>query len=377
MELADKRKHYIDWMRILAFGILILIHGMVPFTSVQWEINNNSSSYSLTRFTFWLHQWRLPLLFFVSGLGIRFSLSSRSIAAFYGERARRLLIPLLFAMFFTIPIQPYFEFLQRGNIEPGYLEFYKQVWEFKVYPNGPLTWSHMWFVVYLIAFIILLFPLFMAGKQTTLAQWLERGGEWLGRPLALMLMTIPVILVINGLYLQYPQNGSLTEDWFAFSLYLLMLVYGYLIGNSSPFWDTVARYRWVTAAITLLSGLFLLVAYWRPIAAFKGPDRSFRIYAVVNGIVIWSMLLCWCGMARQYLHRPSPMLSYLNKAIYPYFIIHQTIMVALGYYIVQWPMPLSIKCLVLILLSVAIILSVYHFFIRKTRVTRFLFGMKN
>jgi glucans biosynthesis protein C len=371
MEPADKRKHYIDWMRILAFGLLILIHGMVPFTAIPWEINNSSSSYTLTRFTFWLHQWRLPLLFFVSGLGIRFSLSSRSILAFYGERTRRLLIPLLFAMFFTIPIQPYFEFLQRGKIEPGYLEFYKQVWEFKVYPDGPLTWSHMWFVVYLIAFIILLLPLFMAGKQKTLARWLERAGEWLGRPLALVLMVIPVILVIHGLYLQYPQNGSLTEDWFAFSFFLLMLVYGYLIGNSSTFWETAARYRWVNAVITLL------VAYWRPIAEFKSADRSFSIYAVVNGILIWSMLLCWCGMARQYLHRPSPVLNYLNKAIYPYFIIHQTIMVALGYYIVQWPLPLGIKCLALILLSVALILSVYHFIIRKTRLTRFLFGMKD
>ena len=376
MRAIQPRLYYIDWIRIIAFSLLILLHGIVPFTAIPWEINNSERSAWLTRFVFWLHQWRLPLLFFVSGLGINLSMKSRSLGSFYGERFRRLFIPLLFAMFFIIPIQPYFEFLQKGKINPGYWSFYQQVWELKVYPNGPLTWSHMWFVVYLIAFILVMFPLFLLGKQKWVAEKRARLEDHLGSPALLTIAVLPIIGIIYTLSMEYPENGSLTEDWFAFTLFITMLVYGYLVGASHTFWNQAARYRWITGGIALITGIILLLTYWTPIPVFTVKDNRFMMYCVLNGLHIWSMILFWCGMARQHLNKPSPVLRYLNEAVYPYFIIHQTIIVALGYYIVQWQMPLMIKCILLISLSVLMIMATYHLVIRKTKVTRFLFGMK-
>lgn len=376
MQALQPRLYYIDWIRIIAFSLLILLHGMVPFTQIPWEINNVERSEGLTRIVFWLHQWRLPLLFFVSGLGINLSMKSRTLGAFYGERFRRLFIPLLFAMFFFIPIQPYFEFLQKGKINPGYWNFYLQVWELKVYPKGPLTWSHMWFVAYLIAFILVLLPLFFAGKQKRVAEKRKSLEYSFGNPLILALAVLLIIGIIYMLSLEYPENGSLTEDWFAFTLFITMLVYGYLTGSSQPFWNQTAKYRWITGGIALVSGMILFFAYWTPMPTFKEKDNQFVLYCVLNGVHIWSMILFWCGMAKQYLNKPSPVLRYLNEAVYPFFIIHQTIMVALGYYIVQWPLPLTIKCVLLITVSVLMVIAIYHLLIRKTKLTRFLFGMK-
>lgn len=376
MRAIQPRLYYIDWIRIIAFSLLILLHGIVPFTTIPWEINNSERSEWLTRFVFWLHQWRLPLLFFVSGLGINLSMKSRSLGSFYGERFRRLFIPLLFAMFFIIPIQPYFEFLQKGKINPGYWSLYQQVWELKVYPNGPLTWSHMWFVVYLIAFILVLFPLFLLGKQKWVAEKRARLEDHLSSPALLTIAVLPIIGIIYTLSIEYPENGSLTEDWFAFTLFITMLVYGYLVGASHTFWNQAARYRWITGGVALITGIILLLNYWTPMPIFTVKDNRFMMYCVLNGLHIWSMILFWCGMARQHLNKPSPVLRYLNEAVYPYFIIHQTIIVALGYYIVQWQMPLMIKCILLISLSVLMIMATYHLVIRKTKVTRFLFGMK-
>lgn len=376
MRAIQPRLYYIDWIRIIAFSLLILLHGMVPFTAIPWEINNGERSELLTKIVFWLHQWRLPLLFFVSGLGINLSMKSRTLASFYGERFRRLFIPLLFAMFFFIPIQPYFEFLQKGKISPGYWNFYQQVWQLKVYPDGPLTWSHMWFIVYLIAFILLLFPIFFLGKQKWVAGKRAVLEHRFGSPVLLALAVLPIIGIIYKLSIEYPENGSLTEDWFAFTMFITMLVYGYLVGASQAFWKQTAQYRWITGGMALTSGLILFFTYWTPIPSFTVKDNRFMMYCVLNGIHIWSMILFWCGMAKQYLDKPSPVLRYLNEAVYPYFIIHQTIIVALGYYIVQWQMPLMVKCILLISLSVLMIMSIYHLVIRKTKLTRFLFGMK-
>lgn len=376
MRSIQPRLYYIDWIRIIAFSLLILLHGMVPFTAIPWEINNGERSELLTRIVFWLHQWRLPLLFFVSGLGINLSLKSRTLASFYGERFRRLFVPLLFAMFFLIPIQPYFEFLQKGKISPGYWPFYQQVWDLKVYPDGPLTWSHMWFVVYLIAFILVLFPLFLLGRQKWVMEKRKQIEHHLGNPLLFALATLPIIGIIYQLSLEYPENGSLTEDWFAFTMFITMLAYGYLVGASHAFWNQAATYKWITGGTALISGLILYFTYWTPIPTFTVKDNRFLFYCVLNGIHIWSMILFWCGMAKHYLDKPSPILRYLNEAVYPYFIIHQTIMVAFGYYIVQWQMPLIVKCILLITLSILMMMATYHLVIRKTKLTRFLFGMK-
>jgi len=123
----NERKYFIDWVRVLAFLLLIFFHCAMPFVKFGWEIKNSEQSMGLSRLIWWLHQWRLPLLFFISGVGTHFSLRKRSVLAFEGERVVRLFIPLLFAMFFTIPFQVYFEWLQLGKISPGYRNFYPKV----------------------------------------------------------------------------------------------------------------------------------------------------------------------------------------------------------------------------------------------------------
>jgi len=87
----NKRLYYIDWLRVLAFLTLILFHCAVPFVEhYNWEINNKETSSWITRIIWWTHQWRLPLLFFIAGVGVRFSLKRQSILAFFGERTLRL-----------------------------------------------------------------------------------------------------------------------------------------------------------------------------------------------------------------------------------------------------------------------------------------------
>jgi hypothetical protein len=83
-----ERLYFIDWVRVLAFFLLIFFHCAMPFTVFGWEIKDTDQSVGLSRLIWWLHQWRLPLLFFVAGVGTHFSLRRRSIGSFAGERSR-------------------------------------------------------------------------------------------------------------------------------------------------------------------------------------------------------------------------------------------------------------------------------------------------
>ena len=118
------RLYFIDYIRVLAFLLLIFFHSTMPFVNYNWEVKNEQKSELLMSFVLWFHQWRLPLLFFISGVGIYFSLKTRNILNFILERFKRLFIPLVFAMLFTIPIQVYVEYLQKGRITGSYFEFY-------------------------------------------------------------------------------------------------------------------------------------------------------------------------------------------------------------------------------------------------------------
>jgi glucans biosynthesis protein C len=373
---TSNRLLYVDWIRVLAFMLLIVFHSAIPFTVFPWEVKDSVQSASLSSVIWWLHQWRLPLLFFISGAGIHFSLQRRTLAAFLGERSVRLFIPLLFAMFFTIPVQVYVEYLQKGRVSGTYAEFYPSVWDMVPYPDGSLTWSHMWFVVYLIAFILLLAPLFGIFRLRRMQPVKEKISAFLSRPIVTACLALPLMGIYISLYLKYPESGGLVGDWFVFFFSLTLLLYGYFLGGSEAFWQACQRFRLTYLAVALASTLVLFALYWWPLRIPREEGGGFTRYAILNTACIWLTILAVCGYARKYLNRDSNLLRYLTEAVFPFYIIHQTVIVALGYQVVQMHAAIPVKLTLLTTLSFACIFLLYHFIIRNTRVTRFLWGMK-
>jgi glucans biosynthesis protein C len=371
------RQNYIDWIRVLAFLLLIIFHASMPFVPYGWEVKNAKTSQALLNLIWWFHQWRLPLLFFISGVGIYFSLKRRSVPLFLWERVIRLFIPLLFAMFFTIPAQVWVEFTQEGRIHESYLDFYPSVWKMIPYPDGTLTWSHMWFVVYLFTFILLLTPVFFLFKIPWFARLKEKSAAVLSQPIAMAGLALPLLAIYHGLYLDWPEQGSLFDDWFVFTFSITLLLYGFILGGSSTFWTNCEKYRryWLGTAVVCICLLYAF--FWWPVNLPKTYGLQYSAYATLNSIEIWMLLLAICGYAKKYLNYSSPALSYLNKAVYPFYILHQTVIVVLGYQVVQLNLPILPKLILLTLLSAITIFLLYHFIINRTRVTKFLFGVKD
>ena len=272
MNLNSDHKHYIDWVRVLAFFLLIFFHCTMPFVTIGWEVKNAETSIGLTRLIYWLHQWRLPLLFFVSGVGIHFSLRKRTVLAFALERIVRLFIPLLFAMFFLTPAQVYIEKLQKGKISGSYLDFYPTVWELTPYPEGTLTWSHLWFVVYLFVFCMLLLPVFAFFKIKVIQHLQEKLSKILSYPSTFVVMFVPFTYYFYTLYLRYPEQQSLLNDWFLFIFSITLVLYGYLLGGNTQFWETCEKYRLYFLGTALVCIGILYYQYWWQMDLPKNDD---------------------------------------------------------------------------------------------------------
>ena len=371
-----QRQYYIDWIRVLAFMLLIFFHCSMPFVQFGWEIKNKEHSVFLDRLIIWLHQWRLPLLFFISGVGVSFSLRRRSVAAFFGERIIRLFIPLLFAMFFTIPLQVYYEWLQTGKIKESYWSFYPTVWKLVPYPEGSLTWSHMWFVVYLFVFTILLLPIFALMKTRAVQMLKQKANPIFRSPLSNLLLSIPFILYYFTLYIRWPAQGSLLDDWFVFTSSITFYFFGFFLADLSNFWRICENYRKQFLIVSIVCVTVLFWKYYWAVELPKRQDTSLYVYGFFDGLQIWSIILTIIGYARRYLNFSNPWLTYLTSAVYPFYILHQTVIVVAGYYIVQWNSSITVKLIALIITCFVTILALYHFLIRPFIITRVLYGLK-
>lgn len=376
MTSPNIRLHYIDWIRVLAFLLLIIFHCAVPFTKFPWEIKNAESSAFLDTVIMWLHQWRLPVIFFIAGVGVRFSLKKRSILQFMGERFVRLFIPLAFAMFFITPIQVYFEWLQEGTVSGSYFNFYPSVYEFVPYPDGTLTWSHMWFVAYLFVFTILLLPVFSLSKIRVLSKAKQKLNGLFKTPVLHVLLAAPFIAYYFAYYIEWPEQGSLIDDWFVFNSSITYYFFGFFLGNLPAFWETCKKYRRYFLAVVVVLAFFLIKDYYWDVTLPKEQDNRLYWYGVLDGFHIWFIICAVIGYSMKYLNFSNKYLTYLNTAVYPFYILHQTIIVASGYYVTQWNAPILVKFLALVVLCGLGIWSLYHFIIRKTKLTRVLFGLR-
>jgi glucans biosynthesis protein C len=225
------RLYFIDWVRVLAFGLLILFHCAMPFVVFGWEIKNKQQSAVLSSVVLWLHQWRLPLLFFIAGAGTNFSLARRSWDRFLGERFTRLFIPLWFAILFIIPIQIYFERLQHGQYSGSYLAFYPSVWTFVPYPEGTLSWSHLWFVAYLFVFNLLMLPVFVMLRSAPVRRWKIAVLQHVASPVSLLGLAGLFMLIYFKCYIRWPEQLSLLDDWFVFNSSLTLFFLGYFLAD--------------------------------------------------------------------------------------------------------------------------------------------------
>jgi surface polysaccharide O-acyltransferase-like enzyme len=371
------RLYFIDYIRVFAFLLLILFHSALPFVNYNWEVKNEQKSEILLSIVLWFHQWRLPLLFFISGVGIYFSLKTRNILKFTLERFRRLFIPLVFAMLFTIPIQVYVEYLQKERVTGSYFEFYPSVWDFVPYPDGSITWSHMWFIVYLLTFILILIPLFSIMKIKMIEKYKDEFSIILSSKYLIFFIFFIQYCNYYQFYLKYPEQGSLVEDWFVFNSSIIYLILGHLLASSNKFWNNCERYRKTSLSFAVVTSTVLFINYYLPNALPKKEGMDAQVYFLLDALQIWSIILTIIGFAKKYLNNSSIVLQYLNQAVFPFFIIHQTVIVAIGYWIVQLKVSILTKYLLLSICSSIIIYTLYEYVIRRTRLTRFLYGMKS
>ncbi|HEX2606906.1 MAG TPA: acyltransferase family protein [Flavisolibacter sp.] len=373
---SSNRYAYLDWLRIMAIIGVLFFHSAMPYVAEWgWHIKNKETSNLLMEFNFFLSRFRMPLLFFISGAITHVMLRSRTTGQFIALRFRRLLVPLLFGMLLIVPIQVYMERLHTGY-KGNFLEFYPSVFTTGPYPKGNLSYHHLWFIAYLFVYDLIFAPIF---------RWLMRlpasRFSWWTKGLRVYLITVPSILLYTVLVLRFPETNDITNDWCYFIYWLGYLLAGFFALLVPGLMDVLAKYRRTSLTIALLVLLVLNYMRWNqkePYDFFTDYSAHWQTYAylLLYPLVGWFWVFTAVGYGKTYLDHKKPVLGYLNNAVYPFYILHQTVIVVLTYYLVRTSDTIGMKYLFTVLSTFFITMAIYHVVIRPNPVMRFLFGMK-
>ncbi len=377
----DNRRYDVDALRVFAFSLLILYHvGMFYVADWGWHIKSAYQAEWLKLPMTLVNQWRMPLLFLISGLALSFVWGRYTPMRLAARRSVRLLVPLVFGMAIVVAPQPYYQALAAGVIEPGFLDFMRRYLTFEDFPGEAWggenrivwTWNHLWYLPYVLFYTLLFMPLmgWLNGRGAGVREALLR---LRGAPLVLLPLAP---LMVWGLFVfpSFPYiDHSLTGDFYAHVMYGTFFLYGFVIGRDPGIWGELARRRsWLLAAavasfIALYAGRVLL------------PDSPGTVLETLNMFVIylnrWLWILTVLGWAHHLVRGPLPGLRYATGAVFCWYILHQTIIVVAGAELARFELGPVFEPLLVVAATAGGCFLLHEFVIRRVAWLRPLFGL--
>ncbi|HJU83772.1 MAG TPA: acyltransferase family protein [Holophagaceae bacterium] len=315
------RRPDLDWLRVAGILLLLLYHcGRFFNVNDPWHLKAPELLPVLNLPMDILHILRMPMLMLIAGAVTAYSLGRRGLGGFAWDRTKRLLLPLLFGMLVVVPPQVYVEWLDKGRFTGSYWAFWPSVLKGVPYPKGSTSWHHLWFVAYLFVYCLLALPLFAWLERPLGRIFTARLEAFLAKGWTLLLLVAPV-LAIRILLRDHRETNDLIHDPKGFLFYGYLFVAGHLLGRCPAAWEAMTRLRWAFLGMALALIVALL-----PDGEFPFPFEHIAVW-----LFSWSTLMAVFGFARKAIVVAGPRLTHLQSIAYPFYILHQTVILLVGY----------------------------------------------
>jgi glucan biosynthesis protein C len=344
-----ERRYDVDWLRVMAVFAVIALHSSVIFSWGLVNIKHTQHTLTVDAIDIFLSAWIIPLLFVLAGAATKFGLQRRTPQEYASERAKRLLVPAV--AFFAVPA-----------IVANALG-----WEFLLHlPGNPrlaftaIGTGHLWFILYLYVFSMCALPLFIFLRTQHGARLISWFATVCEKPGAIFLLALPVMGIATA-----DNDNDILKIF-----YVIYFIYGFIIFSDVLFGQAMYRQAWYALA----AGIALTV-----MIVFTAEN-----HVQVDGLVSraidvcnrWVWVIAFLGLGQRFLNRTNGMLQYLAEASYPIYILHFVILSVIGYAMAGLTWPVELKYLTILILTVAATVLIYDLVVKRTNVTRFLFGMK-
>lgn len=364
-----QRRHDLDWWRVIAIFTVYLHHICMPFNGDGYHIMNAESSRVLDDIMVFFEQIRLPLLFLISGTGTVFAFSKRSWWQFVKERGYRLLVPLVFGVLVIVPPQTYFEHFETFG---SYVQLYSDLGSY-------LEVNHLWFIENLFYISMLCIPLILFLRSERSVRVRNAIGKFSGARYGIFLWFVPLLFIKVMSKIYFPEDSKSITNLSSTLFYGYFFVSGIVLATSPKLWKFLKSYRKANLYTAIIAVLLFYGYYYLPDAIaseYLGIGTRWAIWHGVSSGVSWSFVLVLLGYGQLWFNKPSKILKRANEAIYPFYVLHQTVIVILAFYIVKLEVSIFLKLFLLLGSTFPVILLCYRYLIYPFKSIRILFGMK-
>ncbi|WP_053999149.1 acyltransferase family protein [Ahrensia marina] len=378
--VINERLHYLDWLRVIAFAVLIIYHSAVGFFPNDfWLITSPHTSSTLELVMEHPRVWRLSLLFFISGAGTYFAFRKQSDVQFLTARTVRLVVPLLFAMALICAPQVWYERMLVDGYQGNFWQFWTERYFLEgKYPTGNFTWAHMWFVGYLFTMTVLFLPV-MKLLGTGFGDKLNALFESIIQTRGLYLLFVLPLAMNLALSPWFPRaTNTLYNDFAWLAVYLSWFGFGYLFArNHKVAMRSLVHHAAEIFTLTIIVSVLMYVLFWSDVfnlnlGNISNQTALYKTFSIcLSLLMIYSFLI----VSWRFLNFSNGFIRYFNKAIFPLYIVHQTIIVGLLYFTIKSGLGFSASLGVVTVGTALLSLLSYHFIIRHLGWGRLLFGL--
>ena len=381
MTIETKTRRYeLDWLRVMAILVVFFYHSTRFFNLYDWHVKNANTYLWVEIVTLFLNNWMMPLFFIISGASLSYVIGKRGrFSKFYFDKFLRLMVPVLVAAVTHAVLQTYFEKVTHGKFSGSFFAFVPHAFDglnhgIGATGNFAFHGMHLWYLLFLFLFGLMCYPLFrwlngrghIVLEKTTVL--FARPGLiylWFSLPLFLMKLLIPQAVLNVG-----------AGGW-GFLFYLWFLISGFLIFSSSALQQTIRHQRWVSVCLGIaLSTVYLFQMFSASRLPFPNDAHAW-INATLSFVSAWCWLFAILGFGMRHLAFDRPLLRHANEGVLAFYILHQTVLLTMGYFVVQWNIDDLSKWMMIAVSSFITIMILYIVLIRRSELLRFLFGMKS
>jgi glucan biosynthesis protein C len=369
------RRYDIDWLRLMAVFLLFFFHAACVFHPwSDFYIKNDQLSPLIAYIFVWsVGHWHMSLFFILAGASTYFALKKRSGVEYVKERVKRLFIPLIFGTFVLIPPISYLGLLNHSGYSQSFIAwlpnfFHLQTADLSGYFLGGLTVGHLWFILHLFVYSLIALPLFLYFNRDAGLRWIRRIAGVLMKPVVVFLL-VPALLVPISKFPSVLGGNPL--------FYITFFILGFILMSDERLMDKIDSHRLILLLLGFvpLAGFIVMSATnsW-PANIPEWADGFMDAYR--NAFVPWFFILALLAYGRRFLSFTNRFLKYFAEGAYPIYMLHQTVLVAIAFFVVQWGLGVGAKYAIIVALAFVGTILAYDILVRRTNITRFLFGMK-
>jgi len=373
--LKHQRLYYIDWLRLMAVFLLFFFHTARIFDPEEsFYVQNDHLSWVLHfMFQSSLDPWLMSLFFLLAGASTYYALRVRTGREYCLERLKRLFIPFVFGVLVLIPPQSYLGLLSHSDYSRSFISWFPNFFHLRTedidgFFLGGHTWGQLWFILHLFVYSLISLPLFRYFNRESGQRWVKRVADTFSKPVVLLLL-FPLLLV---LIYEFPEIAGGSPLF-----YITFFISGFILMSVPSLMQAIDKRRLsllLLGIVPLVPTLVLGATQSWPADMPGWAGRIIQGY--IDGFVPWFLILAMLAYGNRILEFSNRFLKYFAEAAYPLYILHQTVIVIIGFYVVQWGIAVGLKYTLVVTIALVGSVFAYHVLVKQINVTRFLFGMK-